>query len=152
MPEKPSFENAGDHEGTLILERDDQISRAVDALAAAGLDSEILNRLRRANPVALFSLFATRQDQRIAARVQLHSQVSGAVRAELGRRNLDPEAMSPRPPDTNFTLCVKRTNEALARQIGKERGTPWSLEDFRRLISGLNLVARAAIDEALKER
>jgi hypothetical protein len=47
---------------------------------------------------------------------------------------------------------VKRTNEALARHIGKERGTPWSLEDFRRLISGLNLVARAAIDEALKER
>jgi len=137
-----------------LLEADDDMRRAVDALAAAGIGTEVLGRMQQAEPEELQRLFVTRQKRRIARRTQLANTVPVAVRAALGRRGLPPAAMSPRPPDANITLGIKRVNEALAAHIGRSTGTraDWSLEEYEGLLRELEALTVAAIAETFDAR
>jgi superfamily II DNA or RNA helicase len=137
-----------------LLEDDDDVRRAVDALAAAGLGADVLDRMQQAPPEELQRLYVTRQNRRIAERERLTATVPVAVRAALGRRDLDPARMSPQPPDNNLVLGVKRVNAALAQHVGRPTKTrpDWSLEDFERCIADLDGVVEGAIAEIFDAR
>ncbi|MFZ1125736.1 MAG: DEAD/DEAH box helicase family protein [Candidatus Baltobacteraceae bacterium] len=137
-----------------LLENDDDVRRAVDALAAAGLGADVLDRMQQAPPEELQRLYVTRQNRRIAARERLTATVSVSVRAALGRRGLDPARMSPKPPDNNLVLGIKRANAALAEHVGRAPSTrpDWSLEDFDRCLADLDVLVEASIAKAFDAR
>ncbi len=137
-----------------LLEADDEMRRAMDALAAADVDPEVLRRIGQAPPEALRELFTTRQNRRIAARLRLTDLTRTLVGAALSRRGLNPGGMSPRPPDDNFRLAIRTANEALARRVERPVRTrdDWSLEEYESLIAEAEAIVESAVADGFDGR
>jgi superfamily II DNA or RNA helicase len=137
-----------------LLEADPEVQRAMDVLAAADVDPEVLRRIGQAPPEELRELFTTRQNRRIAARARLTETTRTLVGGALARRGLNPGGMSPRPPDDNFRLAIRTANEALARRVERPVRTrdEWSLEEYELLIGEAEAIVEGAVAEAFDGR
>lgn len=137
-----------------LLEADEEVQRAIDVLAAADVDPDVLRRIGQAPPEELRELFTTRQNRRIAARARLTETTRALVGGALARRGVSPGAMSPRPPDDNFRLAIRSANESLARRVGRpvRSRDDWSLEEYELLIAEAELIVEGAVAEAFDGR